>query len=107
MSLFMDVPSVGGGVAAEDVAGARKADLATQGAHDVKYLGTGWMKKRARPASWWPPLTPKPKNTVHRVDHGVVADEMYKVARSRRHCVAGLSPVTNGSVRAAPPWFRR
>ena len=38
MTLFMDVHTISGGVAAGDVAGAHEADLATQGAHGVNYL---------------------------------------------------------------------
>ena len=37
MALFMDVHNIEGGVTADDVAGAHKADLATQQGRDVKY----------------------------------------------------------------------
>ena len=35
MPLYMDVHSIDGGVSAADVAEAHKADLQTQGGHDV------------------------------------------------------------------------
>jgi hypothetical protein len=38
MSLFMDVHTIDGGVGAEDVAAAHRADLATQGDFGVNYL---------------------------------------------------------------------
>ena len=46
MPLYMDVHTIEGGVAEADVAGAHAADLAKQGAHDVKYLRY-WVDQEA------------------------------------------------------------
>ena len=46
MTLFMDVHSIEGGVAASDVAAAQKADLRTQGMHGVDYLRY-WVDEEA------------------------------------------------------------
>jgi hypothetical protein len=41
MALFMDVHNIEGGVTVDDVIGAHKADLETQGGYGVSYLRTG------------------------------------------------------------------
>lgn len=46
MSLFMDVHTIEGGLSADDVAGAHRADLATQGPHGVDYLRY-WVDEEA------------------------------------------------------------
>ena len=79
MSLFMDVHTVEGGLAAGDVAGAHEADLATQGAHGVSYLRY-WVDESAGKIFC---LVEAPDaeaaNTVHREAHGLVADAVYRV----------------------------
>ena len=79
MSLFMDVHTIEGGLAAGDVAGAHRADLATQGAHGVDYLRY-WVDESAGKIFC---LVEAPDaeaaNTVHREAHGLVADEIYPV----------------------------
>ena len=79
MTLFMDVHTISGGVAAGDVAGAHEADLATQGAHGVNYLRY-WVDESAGKIFC---LVEAPSaeaaNAVHREAHGLVADEFYPV----------------------------
>ena len=80
MPLFMDVHTIDGGVKVDDVAQAHKADLETQGAHDVQYLRY-WVDEGAGKIFC---LVDAPHaeaaNTVHREAHGLVADEIYPVA---------------------------
>ena len=79
MALFMDVHTIAGGVSANDVAGAHKADLATQGAYGVNY-SRYWVDEQAGKVFC---LVEAPNaetaNTVHRKAHGLVADEIYPV----------------------------
>ena len=46
MPLYMDMHSIDGGVAVDDVAKAHVADLQTQGSYDVKYLRY-WVDEHA------------------------------------------------------------
>jgi hypothetical protein len=79
MTLFMDVHTIDGGVSEADVAGAHRADLATQTAHGVNYLRY-WVDQQAGKIFC---LVDAPDaeaaNTVHREAHGLVADEIYPV----------------------------
>ncbi len=79
MSLFMDVHTIEGGLAAGDVAGAHQADLAAQAPHGVNYLRY-WVDEAAGKIFC---LVEAPDaeaaNTVHREAHGLVADEIYPV----------------------------
>ncbi|WP_140743071.1 DUF4242 domain-containing protein [Pedococcus bigeumensis] len=79
MSLFMDVHTIEGGLAAGDVAGAHQADLAAQAPHGVNYLRY-WVDESAGKIFC---LVDAPDaeaaNTVHREAHGLVADEIYPV----------------------------
>jgi hypothetical protein len=80
MPRYMDVHSIAGGVTEADVAGAHAADLATQDAHGVHYLKY-WVDEEAGKIFC---LVDAPDaeaaNTVHRVAHGLVADEIYRVS---------------------------
>jgi hypothetical protein len=80
MPLFMDVHTVEGGVAAADVAAAHQADLATQGAYGVEYRKY-WVDEQAGKIFC---LVEAPDaeaaNTVHRLAHGLVADEIFPVS---------------------------
>ena len=79
MPLFMDVHNIKGGVTEADVAGAHEADLATQGAHGVRYLRY-WVNEEAGKIFC---LVEAPDaeaaSTVHKEAHGLVADEIYPV----------------------------
>ena len=81
MPLFMDVHNVEGGVSADDVAAAHRADLATQGEFGVNYLRY-WVDEEAGKIFC---LVEAPEaeaaNTVHRKAHGLVADEIYPVSQ--------------------------
>ena len=79
MPLFLDVHTMDGGVAIDDVAKAHMADLQTQGDHNVNYLRY-WVDEGAGKIFC---LVEAPDaeaaHTVHREAHGLVADEIYEV----------------------------
>ena len=80
MSLFMDVHNIEGGVSVDDVAGAHKADLATQGKYGVSYLRY-WVDEEAGKIFCLVAAdSADDANTVHREAHGLVADEIYAVS---------------------------
>lgn len=80
MSLFMDVHTLEGGVAAEDVAEAHKADLETQARYGVAYLRY-WVDESAGKIFCLVEAdSADDANTVHREAHGLVADEIYPVS---------------------------
>ena len=80
MSLFMDVHNIEGGVSVDDVAGAHKADLATQGKYGVSYLRY-WVDEEAGKIFCLVEAdSADDANTVHREAHGLVADEIYAVS---------------------------
>ena len=64
MPLYMDVHTIDGGVAIDDVAKAHIADLQTQGKHDVQLPALlGRRGRRARSSAWSrrrPPTPPRP-----------------------------------------------
>jgi hypothetical protein len=80
MPLFLDVHTIEGGVTADDVAGAHRADLATQGDYGVNYIRY-WVDEEAGKIFC---LVEAPDaeaaNSVHRQAHGLVAQEIYSVA---------------------------
>ncbi|MGI9585594.1 MAG: DUF4242 domain-containing protein [Acidimicrobiia bacterium] len=80
MPTFMDVHTVEGGVSAADVAGAHKADLATQSKYGVDYTRY-WVDEEAGKIFC---LVDAPDAEtaarVHREAHGLVADEIYPVS---------------------------
>jgi hypothetical protein len=79
MPLFMDVHTIDGGVALDDVAKAHVADLQTQGRYDVKYLRY-WVDQAEGKVFC---LVDAPSSdaaaAVHKEAHGLVADEIYAV----------------------------
>jgi len=77
--LFMDVHDIPGGVAAEDVARARLADMQVQAAHDVRYLRY-WVDERAgRVFCLVEAPSADAAAAVHRQAHGLVASHIYQV----------------------------
>lgn len=80
MPLFLDVHTIEGGVGADDVAKAHRADLETQEAHGVNYLRY-WLDEAAGKIFC---LVEAPDaeaaNRVHREAHGLVAEEIYPVS---------------------------
>lgn len=79
MPLFMDVHTIGGAVAFDDVAAAHTADLATQDAHGVQYLRYWVDQARGKIFCLVDAPDAEAANTVHREAHGLVADEIYQV----------------------------
>ena len=79
MPLYMDVHSIGDGVAVADVAKAHQADLDVQGKYDVNYLRY-WVNEEAGKIFC---LVEAPSadaaSDVHREAHGLVADAVYEV----------------------------
>jgi hypothetical protein len=79
MPLFMDVHTIDGGVSADDVVGAHKADVETQEAYDVKYLRYWVDEKAGKIFCLVDAPDAEAANTVHREAHGLVAQEIYPV----------------------------
>ena len=79
MALFMDTHSLEGGVKAEDVAQAHRADLDMQGKYGVSYLRY-WVDEDAGKIFC---LVDAPDaesaNQVHREAHGLVAESIHPV----------------------------
>jgi hypothetical protein len=79
MPLYMDVHTVDGGVAIEDVVKARQADLQTQAEYDVRYLRYWVDETRGKIFCLAEAPSADAASTVHREAHGLVADEVYQV----------------------------
>lgn len=79
MPLFMDVHNIEGGVSVEDVAGAHKADLDTQGQYGVNYLRYWVDEDAGRIFCLVEANSAEDANAVHREAHGLVADEIFSV----------------------------
>ncbi len=79
MPLYLDIHTITGGVAVDDVAKAHMADLQTQARYDVSYLRY-WVDERQGKVFC---LVEAPSSdaaaTVHREAHGLVADEIFQV----------------------------
>jgi Nickel responsive protein SCO4226-like len=79
MPLFMDVHSIDGGVAVDDVAKAHMADLQTQGKFDVQYVRYWVSEDQGKIFCLVDAPSSDAASTVHREAHGLVADEIYAV----------------------------
>ncbi|HEY2287517.1 MAG TPA: DUF4242 domain-containing protein [Streptosporangiaceae bacterium] len=79
MPLYMDVHSIDGGVAAEDVAKAHIADLQTEGQYDVRYLRYWVDEQQGKVFCLVEAPSADAAATVHREAHGLVADEVFQV----------------------------
>lgn len=83
MALFMDTHTIAGGVKAEDVAGAHRADLETQGKYGVNYLRY-WVDEKAGTIFC---LVEAPDaeaaNRVHLEAHGLVAQSITPVVEGK------------------------
>ena len=71
--------SLGDGVTMDDVAKAHAADLATQGAHGVKYLRYWVDEEEGQIFCLVEAPNAEAANSVHREAHGLVADRVYAV----------------------------
>jgi hypothetical protein len=79
MPLYMDVHHIDGGVGVDDVAKAHSADLATQGAYDVKYLRYWVNEPDGKVFCLVEAPSADAATTVHREAHGLVADSIFEV----------------------------
>lgn len=76
----MDVHNIEGGVSAADVAGAHEKDLETQDEYGVRYLRYWVDEEAGKIFCLIEANSAEDANTVHRVAHGLVADEIYPVS---------------------------
>jgi hypothetical protein len=79
MPLYMDVHTIDGGVAIEDVAQAHVADLQTQGKHDVRYLRYWVDEKQGKVFCLVEAPSAAAASDVHREAHGLIADDVFQV----------------------------
>ena len=79
MPLYMDVHTIDGGVSADDVANAHKADLQSQGAHDVNYLRYWVNEPQGKVFCLVEAPSAAAAEDVHREAHGLMADEIFQV----------------------------
>jgi hypothetical protein len=76
----MDVHTIDGGVAVDDVAKAHEADLQTQGRYGVQYLRYWVDETQGKVFCLVDAPSADAANTVHREAHGLVADNLFQVA---------------------------
>ncbi|HET6939993.1 MAG TPA: DUF4242 domain-containing protein [Nocardioides sp.] len=79
MPLYMDVHQLDGPVSIDDVAKAHAADLEIQDDHDVSYLRYWVDEAQGKIFCLVEAPDPEAANTVHRLAHGLVADEVHAV----------------------------
>ena len=79
MPLFMDVHTLDGGVAIDDVAKAHQADLDKQDDYDVKYLRYWVAEPEGKIFCLVEAPSAEAASTVHREAHGLVADSVFLV----------------------------
>lgn len=79
MPLYLDVHTIDGGVAADDVAAAHAADLQTQGTYDVRYLRYWVDESNGKVFCLVEAPSAEAAAIVHREAHGLLADEIYQV----------------------------
>ena len=80
MALFMDIHTMDGPVSAEQVAGAHRADLETQGRYGVDYRQYWVDEKHGRIFCLVEAPAADAAISVHREAHGLVADAIFPVA---------------------------
>ena len=81
MPLFLDVHTLPEGATAEDVAQAHVADLRTQDRFGVRYLSYWADAEDGKAFCLVDAPDAETAHTVHRVAHGLVADEIYPVVQ--------------------------
>lgn len=80
MPLFMDVhEQLPSGTRFEDVVGAHAADIATQGAHGVRYTNYWVDEAHGKAFCLIDAPTAAAAVAVHRESHGLVADHIWEV----------------------------
>src|SRR5437868_11052961 len=80
MALFMDIHTMDGPVSAEQVAGAHRADLETQGRYGVDYRQYWVDEEHGRIFCLVEAPDADAAISVHREAHGLVADAIFPVA---------------------------
>ncbi len=75
----MDVHTIDGGVSADDVAQAHRADLKVQGQHEVRYLRYWVDEQQGKVFCLVEAPSAAAAQAVHREAHGLVADQVYRV----------------------------
>jgi hypothetical protein len=83
MPLFMDVHNLGGPVTIDDVAKAHAADLQTQDQYGVHYLRYWVDEGEGRIFCLVDAPDAEAANKVHKEAHGLVADEVHRVAEGQ------------------------
>lgn len=83
MALFMDMHTIAGGVKAEDVAEAHRADLATQGKYGVSYLRYWVDEQEGTIFCLVEAPDEEAANRVHREAHGLVAQSITRVVEGQ------------------------
>ncbi len=78
MPLYMDIHTLDA-VTADAVSDAHRADLQTQGSHDVHYLRYWVDEERGKVFCLVDAPSPEAAADVHREAHGLVAQEIYSV----------------------------
>ncbi|MCU1474480.1 DUF4242 domain-containing protein [Amnibacterium sp.] len=78
MPLYMDIHTIDG-VTAPAVAEAHKADLQTQGAHDVRYLRYWVDEHEGKVFCLVDAPSAEAASDVHREAHGLVAEHIFQV----------------------------
>jgi len=79
MPLYMDVHRNVKGASTEDVAGAHRKDLETQGKHGVQYLKYWHDAGEGKVFCLIDAPSPDAARAVHAEAHGLVADEIFQV----------------------------
>lgn len=79
MPLYMDMHSIDGGVAVDDVAQAHVADLKTQDRHGVRYLRYWVNEAEGKVFCLVDSPDADAASRVHREAHGLVAEQIYPV----------------------------
>ena len=79
MPLYMDVHTIDGGVAIDDVAKAHMADLQTQSKYDVRYLRYWVDEAHGKVFCLVEAPSADAASTVHREAHGLVAEHVFQV----------------------------
>lgn len=79
MPLYMDMHSIDGGVAVDDVAQAHVADLKTQDRHGVRYLRYWVNETEGKIFCLVDSPDADAASRVHREAHGLVAEQIYSV----------------------------
>jgi hypothetical protein len=79
MPLYMDVHTIVGGVAADDVARAHMADLQTEGKYDVRYLRYWVDELEGKVFCLVEAPSADAAAAVHRDAHGLLADSVFQV----------------------------